>query len=1089
MNSPTDRPRDGHSSDENSSTHHSSEQHWIAQHSRPVIFLILTFGLLGAYLAFTIPVSVFPETNFPRVLIAVDNGVMPIDQMTVTVTRPIEEAVNSVPGLLTVRSITSRGSAEVDLYFRWDVDMFQTLQYVNAAISRVQAELPASAKIEAHRLTFAAFPVIGYSMTSDSMPQTKLWEMATYEMKPRLNRLDGVSTVIVQGGQEPEFQITPDPAKLLAASVTVSDILDAVRRTNLVDSPGLLERNHQLYLGLVNGQVKTPEEIANAVIKNTPAGIPVRIGDISTVAADVKPVYTVVTANGKPAVLLNINRQPDGNTVQVAQEVHDEIDRLRKTLPPGVQIQPFYDQSIIVGDSIKSVRDAILLGLILASIILVVFLRDWGTSLVAGLVIPVTVMVTFIALKVMGQTFNLMTLGGLAAAVGLVIDDAIVVVENIVLHRDSGQGRLEAIRSALKEITVPLIGSTITPVVVFIPLIVITGVTGVFFRALAVTMTVSLLTSLALAVTWTPTLSQYFIKGKREKDGHPSSESEAAPGSSAPPENRQEADSEKNEKEDAMKLLAAEEKHLSGFFLRVVNFHERWLRRALERPLLLIIFSVALIGASYLCYTFSGSDLLPEMDEGGFTIDYIMPAGSSLAETNRVVSHVEAMLREVPEVESTSRRTGLQLGLAAVTEANTGDILVKLKAKRKRTIDDIMSDIRADIKQQEPALDVDFIQVLQDMIGDLTSAPQPIEIKLFSQDPKQLEAWAPKVADAIGKIKGVVDILNGIDNTISGPAVTFQVDTSVAARAGFTAEEVALDAAAILEGEPAPTPVVTNDRAYPLRVRFPAANRASLEAMRDTLLVSSSGHTATLGALSSVVESPGQTEVRRENLQRDVAVTARLEGRSLGSGMADVQKVIAGLHIPPSIRVEYGGTYAEQQRSFHDLVIVLILAVLLLFIVLLFEFGTFAAPIAILSSALLSTSGVFIALLITRTTFNISSFMGMIMVIGIVAKNGILLLDADQKMRALGFDTEKAMLQAARRRLRPIVMTALATIAGMLPLAFAIGAGSQMLQPLAIAVIGGVLISMVLSLIITPAVHFYLSGKGESAVAPVPASE
>ena len=1052
---------------------HLTSQHWIAQHSRPVIFLIVTLALLGIYLAFTIPVSVFPSTDFPRVLIAVDNGVMPIDQMTVTVTRPIEEAVNSVPGLLTVRSITSRGSAEVDLYFRWDVDMFQTLQYVNAAISRVQPELPSSAKIEAHRLTFAAFPIMGYSLTSDSVPQTKLWEMATYEMKPRLNRLEGVSTVIIQGGQEPEFHITPDPAKLLTAGVTVSDILDAVRRTNLIDSPGLLERNHQLYLALVNGQVRTPEEIANAVIKNTLAGIPVRIGDIASVAPGVKPVYTVVTANGKPAVLLNINRQPDGNTVQVAQEVHDEIENIRKTLPPGVHIEPFYDQSIIVSDSIKSVRDAILLGLILASIILVVFLRDWGTSLVAGLVIPVTVMATFIALKWMGESFNLMTLGGLAAAVGLVIDDAIVVVENIVLHRDAGQGRLESIRSALREITIPLIGSTITPVVVFIPLIVITGVTGVFFRALAVTMTVSLLTSLALAVTWTPTLSQYFIKGHKgnndlpgaheNRDGEPANE----PGGTT-------------EDDDAAKLLAAEEKHLSGFFLRVVNFHERWLRRALERPKLLVIFSAALIVVSYLCYTFSGSDLLPEMDEGGFTIDYIMPAGSSLAETNRVVNHVEQMLREVPEVESTSRRTGLQLGLAAVTEANTGDILVKLKAKRDRDIEEIMSDIRADIKQQEPALDVEFIQVLQDMIGDLTSAPEPIQIKLFSQDPKQLEEWAPKVADAIGKVNGVVDLLNGIDNTISGPAVTFQVDPSVAARAGFTAEEVALDASAILEGEPAPTPVVANDRAYTLRVRFPAEYRASLEAMRDTLLVSSTGHTATLGALSTVVENPGQTEVRRENLQRDVAVTARLEGRSLGSGMADVQKVVAALHIPSSIRVEYGGTYQEQQKSFHDLVIVLVLAILLLFIVLLFEFGTFAAPVAILSSALLSTSGVFIALLITRTTFNISSFMGMIMVIGIVAKNGILLLDADQKMRRLGLPSENAMLQAARRRLRPILMTALATIAGMLPLAFAIGAGSQMLQPLAIAVIGGVLISMVLSLIITPAVHFYLSGEDDT---------
>ncbi len=1036
----------------------SESSYWFARNSKSVIFLILTVAVLGAYLAFTIPVSVFPETNFPRILISVDNGVMPIDQMMVTVTRPIEETVNSVPGLLTVRSITSRGSAEVDLFFRWDVDMFQTLQYVNSALARVQPELPATAKVEAHRMTFASFPIMGYSLTSETVPLTKLWEMATYEMKPRLNRLDGVSTVVVQGGQEPEFHITPDPAKLLAAGVTVTDILDSVRRTNLIDSPGLLEQNHQLFLGLVNAQVRTPQEIANTVIKTTPTGIPVRVGDVATVAPAVKPVYTIVTANGKAAVLLNINRQPDSNTVQVAQEVHAEIDRIKKTLPPGIGLQPFYDQSIIVSDSIKSVRDAILLGLILASIILVVFLRDWGTSVVAGLVIPVTVMVAFIALKVLGETFNLMTLGGLAAAVGLVIDDAIVVVENIVLHRDAGQSRLQAIHSALREITVPLIGSTVTPVVVFLPLISITGVTGTFFRALAVTMAVSLLTSLALALTWTPNLSQYLIRGKSKDSNQPGPEREEEP-----------------EEESMSRLLAAEEAHLGSFFHKVINFHGRWLRRAVDKPWLLVGLSLVLIVVSYVCYHFSGSDLLPEMDEGGFVLDYIMPAGSSLAETNRVITHVEQILRSTPEVESTSRRTGLQLGLAAVTEANTGDLSVKLKQNRSRSVQEVMEDVRTKIKQQEPVLDVEFIQTLQDMISDLTGAPEPIQIKLFSQDPAVLEVWAPKLADAIQKIPGVVDVLNGIDNTISGPAVIFQVDPSVASRVGFTPEEVALDAAAILEGEPASTPVVANGRAYTLRVRFPAANHSSLEAMRNTLLTSSTGKTATLGSLATVTELPGQTEIRRENLQRDVAVTARLEGTDLGSAMNAVQKTVAGLHLPSSIRVEYGGTYQEQQRSFRDLVFVFVMAILLVFIVLLFEFRSFAAPLAILASALLSTSGVFIALMITRTTFNISSFMGMIMVVGIVAKNGILLLDAEQKFHLLGLSSEDAMLQASRRRLRPIVMTALATIAGMLPLSFAIGAGSQMLQPLAIAVIGGILISMVLSLVITPAVHFYLS--------------
>jgi len=1028
--------------------------YWFSRLSKPMIFLIITIAILGGYLALTIPISVFPETNFPRILIAVDNGVMPIDQMMVTITRPLEETVNSVPGLQRVQSITSRGSAEIDLFFSWNVDMFQTLQYVNAAISRVQPELPSTATVEAHRMTFASFPIMGYSVTSSTVPQAQLWEMATYEMKPRLNRLDGVSTVLVQGGQIPEFHIVPDPSKLLTASVTVTDILDTMRRTNLIDSPGLFDRNHQLVLGLISGQVKTPEQIAQTVVKTTQTGIPVRVGDVGSVSQAVKPVYTIVTGNGKPAVLLNINRQPDSNTVQVADEVHNEIAQIQRSLPPGIHISPFYDQSTIVEESIKSVRDAILVGLILASIILVVFLRDWGTSIVAGLVIPVTVLVTFVALKLLHQSFNLMTLGGLAAAVGLVIDDAIVVVENVVLHRDAGQSRLEAIHSALHEIAVPLVGSTITPIVVFLPLISITGVTGTFFRALAVTMTMALLTSLALALTWTPNLSLYFINQQS---------SVAKQGTGV------------HEEESITRLLEVEEASLSGFFRKVVDFHQQWLQRAVRKPLWLAAGAVLLIVVSFLCYRFSGSDLLPEMDEGGFVLDYIMPPGSSLQETNRVILHVEEILRNIPEVQNTSRRTGLQLGLAAVTEANTGDVSVLLKQHRTRAIDDIISEARAKITQQEPQLDVEFIQILQDMIGDLTSAPEPIQIKLFSQDAAQLNEWAPKVADAIHKIPGVVDVLNGLENTISGPAVNFQVDPSVVARAGFTPEEVATDAAAIVEGEPAATPVIVNDRAYTVRVRFPATNRASLEAIQNTLLTSGSGRTATLGALATIIEIPGQTEIRRENLQRDVAVTARLEGTNLGSGIAAVKKTVADLHLPSSIRVVYGGTYEEQQNSFHDLVFVLALAIVLVFITLLFEFRTFAAPIAILASALLSTSGVFIALLITGTTFNVSSFMGMIMVIGIVAKNGILLLDAENKFRSLGFSLYDSMLQASRRRLRPIVMTALAAIAGMLPLAFAIGAGSQMLQPLAIAVIGGILISMVLSLVITPAVHYYLS--------------
>ncbi|MGH9570909.1 MAG: efflux RND transporter permease subunit, partial [Candidatus Angelobacter sp.] len=694
---------------------------------------------------------------------------------------------------------------------------------------------------------------------------------------------------------------TPDPARLLAASVTVTDILNAVKATNLVDSPGLFERNHQLVLGLVSGQVHSPQDLAQLVIKNTQGGVPIRIGDLAVVHASVKPVYTVVRADGRPAVLININRQPDSNTVAVADEVHDEVAAISKSLPPGIRLTPFYDQSGIVRDSISSVRDAILIGLVLASLVLIIFLHDWGSSLVAGLVIPVTVLITFVVLKLLGESFNLMTLGGLAAAVGLVIDDAIVMVENIVLHRDAGEGKLEAIQSALSEITRPLVGSTLTPIVVFLPLISITGVTGSFFRALAVTMGAALLTSLVLAVTWTPTLSQFFIRRKQ-----------------VPQEKTEALDID----QEMRRLMAAEEASVRGFFRKVITFYERWLRRALERPFWLAAACGLLIVIAALCYFALGSDLLPEMDEGGFIVDYLTPAGSSLQETDRMISHIEQILHKIPEVESTSRRTGLQLGLAAVTEANTGDISVKLKDSRSRGIDEVMADARAAIARQEPAVDVEFIQVLQDMIGDLTSAPEPVVIKLFAADPRLLEEQAPRVADAIGRIPGVVDLKNGIENTISGPATTFNVRSSVAAKAGFTAEEVATDAQAILQGVPAAAPLVANDRAYTIRVRFPEQNRGSLQEMSSTLLTSSTGKTATLGALADIVGVPGQTEIRRENLQRDVEVTARFEGVSLGSGIKRVKHAVAALKLPSAIRVEYGGTYQEQQKSFHDLLVV-----------------------------------------------------------------------------------------------------------------------------------------------------------------------
>jgi len=1016
---------------------------WLARSTRTVFFFAAAFTLAGTYLAFQVPISVFPETNFPRVVIGVDNGVMPVEQMQVTITKPIEDAVNAVPGLVTVRSTTSRGSAEVSLFFEWNQDMVRSLQLVDAALSKVEQTLPPTARVTTNRLTFATFPILGYSLTSDSVPQTQLWEIATYDLKPPLNRVAGVSTVTVQGGQVPEFHVVPNLALLASTGVTIPDLVNAIQASNIVESPGLYEANHQLILGLVGAQVHDADQLRQLVVKTTPAGAPVHVADVATVEQATMPVYTTVTANGKSAVLLNIARQPSSNTVGVADAVAAQVAQLRRKLPPGVVFEPFYDQSQLVRDSISSVRDAIFIGLILACIILFLFLRDWTSSLIAGLVIPVTIAVTVLVLWLIGQSFNLMTLGGLAAAIGLVIDDAIVVVENIVMHRDSGEDRVNAVRKALGEVSTPLIGSTVTPVVVFLPLVAVSGVTGSFFRALAITMAASLLTSLMLALTWTPGLSLVLL---REKRNH-----------------------------------AAHSDHAAGRFLSsILRVHRRVLDWSLSKPLWLAGACLLLVAATWAGYRALGSDLLPEMDEGGFILDYIMPAGSSLSETNRVLEHVERILRSTPEVESTSRRTGLQMGLAAVTEANTGDFTVKLKAKRSRAIDDVIAEVRAQIRATEPELDIEFTQVLQDMIDDLSNAPEPIQIKIFSNDQAMLTQLGPRVGDAIGKIKGVVDVEDGIENTISGPATNFQVDPVVAARMDFTPAEVSEDATSILDGLPASDPLIANSRPYTIRVRLSGDHRASLEAIQNTVFNSASGHTATLGSLATIEQLPPQNEIRRENLQNLVVVTGRLEGSDLGSAMARVQQTVAGLHLPASVRVEYGGTYEEQQKSFRDLLRVLLLALALVFGVLLTEFRNFPAPIAILTSSVLSISGVILALLVTHTTFNVASFMGLIMVIGIVAKNGILLLDADERFRAEGATAADAMIHAAQRRLRPIMMTAIAAVCGMLPLAFALGAGSQMLQPLAIAVIGGLTISMVLSLVVTPAVYFMLTRNREA---------
>ncbi len=1007
----------------------------ISSQSRAVVVLVILLCAAGIYSAFVLPSSIFPQTDFPRVVVVVDNGDTPAEQMLVTVTRPIEQAMNGIPGIARIKSATSRGSTEINLFFDWNTNPREALQLVQTRLTQVS--LPPTAQIRhVERLTFAVFPVISYSLTSEKLSPAQVNDLATYTIKPRLARLAGVSDVQISGGKVREFHITVDPQKLHAHNVSLQQVADAVKNSNQLASPGLVEENHQLELALISGQAAKPEDLKSIVV-GVVNNVPVTVADVATVGEGTQPNYTIVNSNGKDAVLVDVLRQPEADTVTVTDEVKAELASIRGQIPKDVTLALYYDQSLLVRDSISSVRDAIIIGLLLSIFILYVFLRNVGTTLVAVTVIPVTVLATFLAMYLVGLSFNLMTLGGVAAAIGLVIDDAIVVVENIFTHLARGEKRHTAVMNAVSEITIPIIGSTITPVVVFLPLTLLTGVTGSFFRSLALTMTVALLTSLVLALSFTPVLAERFIKVKREKIPEPHDEN-------------------------------------GRFLSAIISVYESILNFALANRLLIIGLSVLILIGSYFLYNQLGSEFLPSFDESAFVLDYNSPPGTSLAETDRLLRHAEEFLQETPEVESYARRTGLQIGLS-ITEPNRGDYMVKLKANHDRPTNLVMDELRGKIESSEPALQIEFVGILGDLIGDLTSSPSPIEIRLFSDDQAALQQTADEVEKSIQSVNGVVDTFNGI--VVSGAAITFQIDAANAARFGVSPSDIINSVTTAMTGD-ASSSILQKGKIIAVRVKFPDAARDSLETLKKLPIRSASGQLFTLEQVATVEYDKGQTEIERDNLRQSIAVTARLSGSDLGTAIQQIKAQLAkDVKFPAGMTVEYGGLYKEQQKSFGELAFALVLAIALVFLTLLIEFRSFAHPIAIVAGAILALGGVLLGLLITGMTLNVVSFMGMIMVVGIVAKNGILMLDAVEEHIEEGDNLQEALLKSGRRRFRPVLMTSLAAILGMLPLALAIGAGSELLQPLAIAVISGLVFALILSLIVTPTVYALLSSN------------
>ena len=1002
--------------------------------SRQRRFVYLIVGILsvaGVWSALQLPSSIYPELRFSRITIVAQGSTLGARQIVFSVTRPLEEAVSIVPGVTRVRSHTIRGATEISITFASGTDMDRALQLVRARVNQIQAALPAGLELEIEQLTPSLFPVLSYNVEGGE-PAT-LYDLARYDIKPLISRVPGVGRVDVQGSDVRELEVIADPARLAARGLSYADLADGIRRAITVQAVGRVAQDYRQYLIVTDQEAHAAEDIGNVVVRG---GLHVR--DLATVQVGTEDHVRIIAGDGRPAALVNVTRQLGGNSLAITDSIARIMAAIAPTLPPGVHVKPVYDQAQLVREAVRSVRDAMLIGAALAVVVLLLFLRHGRITAISATSIPLTLAITVFVMRLLGQTFNLMTLGAMAIAIGLVIDDAVVITENIARHLrlTAGADRTGAIREAVQELIWPVTTSTLTTVVVFVPLGLLQGVVGQFFAALATTLTVAVMVSLVLALTIIPLLAEQFVTAH-----------EVEPTRAGP--------------------LVQAQAVLDSLGPR----YERALRAVLRHTRRIVVGALALVIVGIGFWRGIETGFLPEMDEGAFVLDYWTPGGTALVETNRQVGIVERILAATPEISGTSRRTGAELGLFA-TAQNTGDLVARLKPsnERSRDIFAVMDGVRDEVNAAVPRLRIEFVQILSDVVNDLAGNPKPVEIKVFGERLDSLEAYARRLEPGLDTVAGLEDLYNGVSEP--SPELLMHVNQAEAGRVGLTPQDVGDAVSAALLGTSAGE-VRNEDRPVAVRVRAPDSMR--FDPVRLRALPIAGG--TPLGSLASFTAAESRMSLERENQQQMIALTADVSGRSLGGVMRDVRRLLAAQPPPPGIRLAIGGQYESQQDAFRALLLVLVLAAVSVCAVMVIQFESFVEPLVVLLVAPVSFVGALALLLVTGTALNVASFMGLILLVGLIVKNGIILLDFTRlRMREQGVPLEVAIKEAARVRLRPILMTTLCTLFGLLPLALGIGAGSELQRPLALAVIGGLVLSTPITLFAVPTLLVAIRG-------------
>ena len=984
--------------------------------------VVLVLTIAGGLFAYSrMQTSLFPEITFPKIKIIADAGLQPVNKMMVTVTNPLENAIKQVPDLQTIRSTTSRGSCEISAFMDWKGNIDLSQQRIESKITEIRNQLPPDVQITVEKMNPSILPVMGYTLESHDLSPIELKLLANYTIKPFLSQVAGVSEVRVIGGKTKEYWLQLDARKMSALSVTPDSINNALAQTNFIKSNGYISDYRFLYLSVTDATVHTIDDLKNIVIKNTGHRI-VRLQDIASVDVKEAVEYTKINANGKEGILIAIIKQPNANLVAMSVLMEKKIADLKAILPKGVSIQPYYVQADFVNESVKSVTDSLWIGLGLAIIVAIIFLRSLKASATILITIPVTLCLTLIVLYTIGFTFNIMTLGALAAAIGLIIDDAIVVVEQI--HRTHeehpGEPSTALVQKAIHYLLPAMVGSSISTIVIFFPFILMSGVAGAYFKVLTDTMIITLVCS--FFVTWICLPVVYLLLSRNKPARSPA-----------------------KEKPHEVKK-------------------QRWVSFFIRRPVLSLVLMGGLAFLIVFLLPRLQTGFLPEMDEGSIVLDYSSPPGTSLDETDRMLREVEKIIVDVPDVAAYSRRTGTQMGFF-ITEPNTGDYLIQLKANRSRTTDEVITEIRKKIEATQPALRVDFGQVIGDMLGDLMTSVQPVEIKVFGDNQQKLQELSKQVADVVSAVPGTADVFNGI--VIAGPSVSIEPDYARLAQFGITPANLQFQLQTSMEGNIVGT-VLEKEQLSNIRIVYPYNRKTGVATIDQLQLFLPNGKLNPITSLATVQINAGDAEIQRENLQSMGVITGRLENSDLGTVIKNIQQQIAAkVVLPTGYHIEYGGAYAEQQQSFQELLLILITASLLVFGVILFLFREFKVAIVILLVAILGISGSYLALYLTGTPLDVGSYTGLIMIVGIIGENAIFTFL--QFRESLADKTvDEAIIYSISTRLRPKLMTALGAIIALMPLALGIGAGAQLHQPLAIAVIGGFVAALPLLLIVLP---------------------